>query len=45
MLYLGALDDGPALTPTRNIHRESRLPWIDSVSELVHFEREYVRTP
>lgn len=45
MLYLGALDDSPALAPTRNIHRESRLPWIDSVGELVHYEREYVRTP
>lgn len=45
MLYLGALDAGETLAPTRNIHRESRLPWIDSVGELVHFQREYVRTP
>ena len=45
MLYLGTLDDCPALAPTRNIYRESRLPWIDSVGELVHFEREYVRAP
>lgn len=45
MLYLGTLEDGPPLAPTRNIYRESKLPWIDSVAELVHFEREYVRTP
>ncbi|MCY7313581.1 MAG: GFA family protein [Pseudoxanthomonas sp.] len=45
MLYLGSLDDGAALAPALDIHRESRLPWIDSVSELVHYEREYVRTP
>jgi hypothetical protein len=45
MLYLGTVEDGHALAPTRNIYRESRLPWIDSVHELVHFERGYVRTP
>jgi hypothetical protein len=45
MLYLGSLDDGAALEPTLDIHRESRLAWIDSVSERVHYEREYVRTP
>jgi len=40
LVHVGSLDDPSVAVPEKNIFCESMLPWVNTISELVNFDRE-----